>query len=451
MSVFNRRSILRGALGGAAVCVGVPTLDLFLDGHGKAYADGARLPVRFGTFFFGLGLTPTVDGGSRWVPKETGDAQWTVTPQLQSLKGIEHKVSVFSDFKVFQDGKPNHQHFTGNCAIMTGVAAAVINVYEAPTFDTTVAQAIGNGTRFRQVDVAPYGTPRSLSARAAGSATSTADVSPLQLYTRLFGEGYQDPNSATFTPDPQVMLRQSVLSAVTDQRNALMASVGASDKQALDQYFTSVRSMENQLSVELQKPARAESCAVPAKPDDTPRSRDISIVNQNNKMMAQLMAMGLACNQTKVFTVLHSEASSGLFLPGDPDIYHQHTHEEPIDPQVGYQPISERIGGMTVEAYADFVRALDSVREGDGTLLDNTLFMGYSDVGYARVHALENIPMFLAGGAGGAHKAGKHIKGVGDPVTRVSLTAQQLLGLPVGAFGTGSQATTKPISEVMKA
>ena len=217
MSRFNRRSFLRGALAGAGVCVGVPTLDLFLDGNGRAYADGARLPVRFGTWFFGLGLTPTTDGGSRWIPTETGDKQWTVTPQLQSLRGIEHKVSVFSDFKVFTDGKTNFQHFTGNCTIMSGRVPAANNVYEAPTFDTAVAEAIGTRTRFRQIDVAPYGQGQSLSARAPGTAVSPADTSPLQLYTRLFGEGFQDPNSATFTPDPQVMLRQSVLSAVTDR------------------------------------------------------------------------------------------------------------------------------------------------------------------------------------------------------------------------------------------
>ena len=68
MNRFNRRSMLRGMLGGTAVCVGIPALDIFLDGHGKAYADGAKLPLRFGTFFWGLGLTPIVGGGSRWVP-----------------------------------------------------------------------------------------------------------------------------------------------------------------------------------------------------------------------------------------------------------------------------------------------------------------------------------------------------------------------------------------------
>jgi len=75
--------------------------------------------------------------------------------------------------------------------------------------------------------------------------------------------------------------------------------------------------------------------------------------------------------------------------------------------------------------------------------------LGYSDTGWAKIHSIDNIPMLLVGGANGRHKGGQHIKVGADPVTRVSLTAQQLAGVPVGSFGTGSMATSKPITEVM--
>ena len=74
---FDRRSFLRGLLNGAAVCVGAPLLDRFLNGNGTAFADGAKLPVRFGTYFWGLGLTDTPAGGTRWVPSRTGRASRT--------------------------------------------------------------------------------------------------------------------------------------------------------------------------------------------------------------------------------------------------------------------------------------------------------------------------------------------------------------------------------------
>lgn len=451
MNRFNRRSILRGALGGMAVCVGIPTLDTFLDGNGRAYADGAKLPLRFGTYFWGLGLTPIVSGGSRWVPKEASGDQWTLTPQLQPFEGVQKKVTVFSGFKAELEGNTNVPHFSGTAAVLTGRAPKAANVYDAATFDTFVADAIGSGTRFRQVDISPYGSLKSYSTRVAGSATSPADASPLQLYTRLFGEGFQDPNSDTFKPDPQVMLRKSVLSAVAEQRQTLMSSVGAADKTALDQYFTSVRAMENRLTLELEKPAKCESCVAPKKPEDTLLARDIYTVNKNNKLMAELLAMGLACNQTKVFTVLHSDGTNGVFLPGDPAIYHLHTHDEPIDPKLGYQVLSEKCAGLCVQGYADFLHALDAIKEGDGTLLDNCLVFGYSDSGYAKNHSVDNIPMLVAGGARGAHKAGKHIQGNGDPVSRVVLTTQQLAGLQAGTFGEGSMKTSKSFSEVIAA
>ena len=92
---------------------------------------------------------------------------------------------------------------------------------------------------------------------------------------------------------------------------------------------------------------------------------------------------------------------------------------------------------------------MEAVKEGDGTLLDNCLIMGFSDTGYAKIHSLENIPILLAGGAGGRHKAGQHIATEGESVTRVSLTAQQIIGAPVGEFGAGAMKTSRPITEVM--
>ena len=76
---LTRRSLLRGLLGnGAAVYMGLPVLDALLDFNGIAYADGARLPIRFGTYFWGLGLTDT-PAGTRWVP-----ATWPGPPDCSS-------------------------------------------------------------------------------------------------------------------------------------------------------------------------------------------------------------------------------------------------------------------------------------------------------------------------------------------------------------------------------
>src|SRR4029450_14147113 len=97
--------------------------------------------------------------------------------------------------------------------------------------------------------------------------------------------------------------------------------------------------------------------------------------------------------------------------------------------------------GLVIQALGDFLLELDSLKKRENTVLDSSLIMAFSDTGYAKIHAIENIPMFLAGRAGGRHKAGQHIAGKGDSVTRVSLTAMRLAGAPAGAFGSGAMKT----------
>jgi hypothetical protein len=446
---FNRRSFLRGMLSGAAVCVGLPLLDRFLNGNGTAFADGTKLPVRFGTYFWGLGLTDTPTGGTRWVPKKVGP-DYEITPELESLKSVKDKVSVFSGFRVIGDGRPNLVHWSGHAGILSGVAPAVSGRFDGQSFDTKVADAIGTSTRFKTLDIdaSISRLPVSYSTRT-GATFASPETTPLGLYTRLFGASFQDPNSDNWKPDPSIMLRQSVLSAVTDQRQSLMAGLGKADQVKLDQYFTSVRDMENQLAIQLQKPEKCQACVVPPVPKEAPRSASVDAVNANTKTMARLLAMGLACNQSRVFTFVHTAGASETYLAGQSKIYHQITHDEPTDAQLGYQPETSKLAGLVMQALGDFLLEMDAIKEGDGTLLDNSLIMAFSDTGYAKIHSIENIPMFLAGRAGGRHKAGQHIAGKGDSVTRVSLTAMRLAGAPVGAFGSGAMKTARQITEVI--
>jgi hypothetical protein len=437
-------------LNGVKVCVAFPILDRFLNSNGTAYAaDGARLPVRFGTYFWGLGLTDTPTGGTRWVPSKTGPG-YEIMPELESLRPVKNKVSVFSGFRVIGDGRPNLVHWSGHASILSGVAPATPGQFDAPSLDSRIADAIGGATRFKVIDVDASASrqPVSYSTRT-GNTFATPETTPLALYTRLFGEGFQDPNSDHWKPDPSIMLRQSVLSAVKDQRKDLIAGVGKADQIKLDQYFTSIREMENQLAIQLQKPEHCEACVVPGAPKEGQRSATVDAVRANTRAMAKLLAMGLACNQTRVFNFVHTAGTSEAYIAGESKIYHQITHDEPTDAKLGYQPETSRLAGLVMQALGDFLIELDAVKEGSGTLLDNSLIMAFSDTGYAKIHSIENIPIFLAGRAGGRHNAGQHIHATGESVTRVSLTAQQLVGAPVGEFGAGSMKTARAITEVM--
>src|SRR5262245_39528532 len=125
---LSRRTVLRGMLGGMAVSIGLPLLDIFLNDHGTALAEGAPLPLRFGTWFWGCGMNP-----DRWAPKTEG-ADYELSPELEVLGDLRPQVSVLSGFNVFLDGQPNVPHYTAVVANLTGTTPPDDGIQLAPTF-----------------------------------------------------------------------------------------------------------------------------------------------------------------------------------------------------------------------------------------------------------------------------------------------------------------------------
>jgi hypothetical protein len=169
----------------------------------------------------------------------------------------------------------------------------------------------------------------------------------------------------------------------------------------------------------------------------------------NHELVARVLALALACDQTRVFNMVFSDAASSLHMPGSSDTHHTLTHEEARDPELGYQPEATRFVLHSMEAWATFVSILASVREGDGTLLDHCLVMAHSETSDANSHSVTGLPIMLAGRAGGRVRPGVHVRGAGDPTTRVGLTVQQVMGLNVAAWGRKANETSRPITEIL--
>ncbi len=440
---LTRRRILRGMAGGVGATLALPLLDCMLNGNGTALASGAPMPVRFGTWFWGCGMNP-----ERWNPTATG-ADYEITPELKPIEPVRHLITVLSKFDILLDGKPNYVHTSGNLGLRTGQVPAVADQNDLPTIDILIADAIGTTTRFRSLELTATGNPRHSYSRRSTSVVNPSEPSPLALYTRLFGADFQDPNAGEFKPDPMVALRLSVLSSVSDDRAQVMKAVGAADRVRLDEYFTSVRQLEHQLEMQLQKPPPAEACKIPDRPADGPVGQDIALSTANHALFAQLLAMALACNQTKVFNMVFSDSASSLTKAGTDMTHHTLTHEELADPELGYQVQATWFHMQALAAWANFVAVLASIREGDGTLLDNCLVMAHSDTSFAKSHDVLGIPVMLAGRAGGRIKTGLHIAGNGEPVTRIGLTLQQVMNLPVDRWGSGAMQTAKPVNEIL--
>jgi hypothetical protein len=447
----SRRGLLRSLLGGGAVTLGLPFLDCHLNDSGTALAaTGAPLPVRLGTWYWGMGHTP---GHAIAEKRQTGPGIGFLE-ETEALKPFMSQLNYFGGFNMPLDGRSNYTHFTGWVVNRTGSAPNKSGEIPAPTFDLLVADVIGKGTRFKTVDVSAAGIAReNYSARNTNS-RGAAEINPVALYTRLFGPDFIDPNNADFRPDPSIMLRKSVLSAFMEDSKSYIKTVGAADAARLDEYFTAIRQVETQLALQLEKPARNEACLLPPKPSEPPKdriasAREMSNVIDTHKIMTQLLAMAVACNQTRVFNMVFTDNFANVRKNGETYTHHLLTHEEAIDQQLGYQPLTFWFNKTAMEGWAHYLSVFSGIREGAGTLLDNCLIFASSETNYARVHTIDGVPVYLAGKAGGRVKTGLHVVGGGDPITRIGLTIQQIMGVSVNRWGTNSLQTSKPIGEIL--
>ena len=438
---FTRRSLLRGAIQGSTVVMGLPILESFLNSNGTAFADGTELPPCFGSWFFGLGLTP-----GRWQPEVIG-SNYELPEHVAALQPIKEKLNIFSGLQIFLDGKVNQNHISGAQGQMTGVVTRSAADYDE-SFDAVIDKQFGANARFRTLEVACDGNASSGWTARGRNGKTPCQISPLELYRRIYGDGFIDPNQADFAPNPEVMVRHSVLSAVTEQRQKLMNSVSSDDRSRLDEYFSSLRDVEQRLAFELERPAPLPACSIPSM-DVEEIGTMVAQVQHTHKQFATLLSHALACGQTRIFHVTLGNAFSTLRLPGEPSAYHALTHEEPIDPELGYQPKCKVIGEQCMGFFVELLQALDSIREGEGTLLDRSLVYAFTDHGEARLHSMKNLPVFTAGSAGGRLKTGLHISAEGDAATRVGFTIQKALGVVTNKWGVESNEVSTPFSEVL--
>lgn len=442
MDKLNRRRVLKGMLGGGAVTVALPLLDCFLNDSGTALASGLPMPVRFGTWGYGLGGTSSV-----FVPKKLG-ADYDLPPEIASWERVRKHINLFTNSKGYLDGNANRCHYTGWVITRCGISPA--DRIPGETIDTTLARRIGKATRYTSLTATATADVTTTYSYINADTPNPAEWSPLKFYTRLFGPDFQDPNASAFTADPRIMVRNSVLSGIMEQTSALSKTVGAADRARIDQYFTGLRQLERQFEHRLTKPEPIAGCQPHRQPPvEPPMNNEVESVQLRHRMMTDLMVMALACDQTRIFNMAYSDANSGLIKPGYEKPHHTCTHEEPVDAELGFQPNASWFTRRSMESWADFVEAFTKVEEGDGTLLDNVLIYATTDVGYARTHVLDEMVVFTAGRAGGKVKTGLHIDLKKQSPTAVGYTALQVMGADLPSWGTLNNKSSEVVHEML--
>ena len=434
---LHRRTMLRGLLGGAAVGIGLPALDIFLNDNGTAYAGEDSFPKRFGIFFWGNGVLP-----ERWVPKGTGP-EWELTEQLAPLANVKEHITVVSGMKVHTGNSVPHG--SGPVGMLSGAPypAGDETTFAVPSIDQVIAAEIGKDTRFRSLELGVQPDGISLSYNGPHS-VNPPETSPAAFFNRVFGPGFTLPGTNT-EPDPRLDLRKSVLDAISSDAKRLQARLGASDKARLDQHLQGVRELEKQIQKMQENPPSLDACTVPATPEaEYPDVGGHPQLSARSRVLADTLVMALACDQTRVFSDWFSTPVNNVLYPGTTSGHHQLTHDEP-DPQ----PQVHTIVLYTITELAYLIEALAKVQEGESTLLEHTALLCTSDTSYGRAHSIEDYPILIAGSANGALKKGIHYRSpASENTSKVLLTLARAMGLAMDSYGKGPGLVTSSLSAI---
>lgn len=421
---WTRRHVLRGLFGGAVVSVPLPIFPSL-----QARAEEGVFPTRFGIWNWGNGMVP-----SHWTPDTTG-AGWTPSPLLEPLARHVDALSVLTGYEV---KVPNvHPHDSGKLGFLCGIdpnrEGLEDPVAYGPTVDQLVAREIGGQTRFRSLECGAN-TDRVISWNGPNSGNPT-EADPVAFFQRVFGTGFVEPGTDA-PPDPTLGLRQSVLDVVTGHAQDLQSSLGSEDRVRLEQHLDGIREIERQIAqLQLPKPPLA-ACVPPEAPTSNPAA-----FKERARLMADLLVMALACDQSRVFTYVFSVHNNDWIYDGLHEGHHRLTHDEQGD-----QPWVREITTQIMTEFAYFLDALRAVEEGDGTLLDHCAVLGTSDVSLGRLHALDEFPALVAGTANGALKTNLHLRtDTSETAAKIPLTLMRAVGARAASFGEDDCYTTDSI------
>ena len=443
---LGRRGVLRGLLAAAgAVAVPLPLFDLMLNESGTAYAQGVPLRRCYVTWFFGNGVLPGM-----WVPKATGTGDnWALSAQLQPLASLKSQLTVVSGLgHGFSATGP---HPDGSAAANTG-AGTKNQTAQLASIDQIVANIIGTTTPFNSLQIGvtpatPDGPETTLKAisHTGPNAPLVPEFDPAKVFTRIFSGV-----SSTPAVDPkQVALanvKGSVLDAVTADIKELDQTLGATDRMRLDSHLQGVLQLEN-LIKGMNAPAPS-ACVPPASPTVGPDSQS-EVPPAVNTAMVGLAAMALACDRTRVIAFNYSLPAAHIYYRKLASNMNADFHNTICHGDAGTDSDQPRVNTgvlFTMQCFAEFLAKLQSIAEGSGTLLDNSLVYATSCTSWGKVHTTNDWPVLLAGKAGGQFKGDQHFRQANGNLSQVLMTIGNAMGANLKQIGLDSGHVTSELT-----
>lgn len=423
-----RRTFLRGT--GAALAL--PLLDAMipvLTAQPKTAADPARLR-RLGFVYMPMGCDM-----SRW--KVEGETLQQLSPTLAPLDPVKQKIAVVSNLEL-KNAYPG-THATSNCAFLSAAKAKrteSTDYHLGTTVDQMAAKQIGKDTQLPSLELAmdllsvvgqcDNGYACVYQNNLSWSSPTTplpAEAHPRLVFENLFGDGgaASDRRAAN-------KKKASLLDSVNDEFLRLQKTLGPGDRNRVDQYMESVRDVERRIQ-------QAESSKGENPLPDLDRPTGVPAAYADHaRLMFDLQALALQADITRVITFQLARETSNRTYPetGVSEPHHPLTHHG-NDPEKIAKVA--KINQFHVSLFAAFLQKLESIQEGNGTLLDHVLYLYGSGMGNPNVHDHVNLPIIVAGGAAGNMQGGRHIQYTEPtPLANLHLTLLEKVGVKLDSF-----------------
>jgi hypothetical protein len=409
----NRRRFLRAA----GVTLALPWLDAFTPRSvlGAAAAPARRRMVCICT---PLGLHPPL-----FFPKDAGK-DYTASPYLEVIKDFRNDFTVISGL-AHPDVGPSHD---SGYSFLTGALhperrAGFRNTI---SLDQLAADHLNGETRYASLPLACEGF--GLSWTRSGAAVP-ADAWPTAVFTRLFIEGRPEEVQAQAR---RLRDGQSILDSVRDQAKKMQPGLGVSDRDKLDEYFTSVRELEKRLAVS-EKWAKKPKPKVDAKPPQ-PIANGADLIGKT-KVWFDLVHLALQTDSTRLITLMLLGTS---FIPpvqgvslGHHDLSHHGQDPNKIEQL-------KKVETALMGTFRDFLKKLKDTKEENVSLLDRTMVFFSSNLGNASNHAVKNLPIVFAGGG---FKHGQHLAfdpNNSPPLSNLYVSMLHRLGIQADRFATST-------------
>jgi hypothetical protein len=385
-----------------------------------------------------------------WTPRLAG-ANYELPMILKPLQPVKNFVSVLSGLahvKARSNGDGPGDHARANATFLTGVQArktSGADIRAGVSVDQIAAAAVGRLTRLPSLELSCDRV------RNAGSCDSgyscayqyniawkspTTPMPPLfdprLAFERLFGAGGAEQAEARAR---RARYNKSILDLVMDDAKALRGNLGTTDQRKLDEYLASIREIEVQIE-QSEKFAAAQPRPDLKRPDGVPQDYGAHL-----RLMYDIMAVAFQTDTTRIATFMTAHDGSNRPYPfiGVTEGHHDLSHH-------GNNPEKKakiaKINQFHLTQFAYFLGKFRSIREGNGTLLDNSMIVLGSAIADGNRHAHHDLPVLLAGAGGGALKPGRHVQfPTMTPMSNLFVSLLDRAGAPVGSFGDSNGRT----------